>query len=328
MPKRLISYSACLLLPISIGCTTSPSTTARGRQFLVAFSQCNNAEPYRAAQNALMTKLWAQHPDVKFVIGDAQQDDNKQIAQIETFIRQKPDLLIVAPNERAPLTGVMGNAMHAGIPVICLERDIMEPNYTTFVGADNRQIGGLAGQFVVDYLQKKFGEPRGNVVQIKGLLGVAGEIDRNDGAQKILSKYPGIKIVSDPVADWIQAKAKDRMTEALRANPHIDVVYAHNDPMAVGAYLAAKELGREREMIFVGVDGLGGPSGGIKKVQDGILAATFVYPLCVEKAVEIGNRMLHESQFRPDKTYVLPSTMITPANADQEYKQNTFEQAQ
>ncbi len=91
------------------------------------------------------------------------------------------------------------------------------------------------------------------------------------------------------MADWIQAKAKDRMTEVLRAQPKIDVVYGHNDPMAVGAYLAAKELGREKEMIFVGVDGLGGPAGGIKKVMDGILAATFVYPLCVDKAVEVGH---------------------------------------
>jgi len=122
-------------------------------------------------------------------------------------------------------------------------------------------------------------------------------------------------MVADAVADWIQAKAKDRMTEILRAQPKIDVVYGHNDPMAIGAYLAAKELGREKEMIFVGVDGLGGPAGGIKKVMDGVLAATFVYPLCVDKAVEIGNRMLHEPGFRPDKDYVLESVLVTPENA-------------
>ena len=113
---------------------------------------------------------------------------------------------------------------------------------------------------------------------MRGLLGVEGEINRDRGAREIFAKYPDIKIVADPVADWIQAKAKDRMTEVLRAQPKIDVVYGHNDPMAIGAYLAAKELGREKEMIFVGVDGLGGQAGGIKKVMDGVLAATFVYP--------------------------------------------------
>ena len=73
---------------------------------VVAFSQANNAEPYRAAQNALMARLFAQYTDVRLVISDAQQDNSKQVAQVETFIRQKPALLIVAPNERAALTAV------------------------------------------------------------------------------------------------------------------------------------------------------------------------------------------------------------------------------
>jgi ribose transport system substrate-binding protein len=281
------------------------------KQFVVAFSQANNAEPYRAAQNALMQKLWGEHADVRLVISDAQQDNSRQVAQVETFIRQKPDLLIVAPNERAALTAVMAQAMEAKIPVICLERDILQPNYTTYIHSDNVAIGRKAGQFVVDHLTKKYGAPKGNVVAMRGLLGVEGEINRDKGAKEILEKYPDIKIVADPVADWIQAKAKDRMTEVLRAQPKIDVVYGHNDPMAVGAYLAAKELGREKEMIFVGVDGLEGEAGGIKKVRDGVLAATFVYPLCVDKAVEIGNRILREPGFRPEKEYAIEPTMVT-----------------
>ena len=296
------------------------------KQFFVAFSQANNAEPYRAAQNALMEKLFAQMPDVKLVIADAQQDNSRQVAQVETFIRQKPDLLIVAPNERAALTAVMGQAMEARIPVICLERDILQPNYTTYVHSDNVAIGRLAGQFVVDHLTKKYGAPKGNIVAMRGLLGVEGEINRDRGAKEVFAKYPEIKIVADPVADWIQAKAKDRMTEVLRAQPKIDVVYGHNDPMAIGAYLAAKELGREREMVFVGVDGLGGPAGGIKKVMDGILAATFVYPLCVDKAVEIGGRILHEPGFKPEKDYVLESQMVTADNAAQMYSKFTVGQ--
>ena len=286
----------------------------------VAFSQANNAEPYRAAQNALMEKLFADSPDVRLVISDAQQDNSKQVAQVETFIRQKPDLLIVAPNERAALTTVMGQAMEAHIPVICLERDILQPNYTTYVHSDNVAIGRMAGQFIVDHLTKKYGRPKGNIVAMRGLLGVEGEINRDRGAKEIFDRYPEIKIVADPVADWIQAKAKDRMTEVLRAQPHIDAVYGHNDPMAVGAYLAARELGREKEMIFVGVDGLGGEAGGIKKVMDGVLAATFVYPLCVDKAVEIGSRMLHNPSFHPEKEYVIPPTLVTSANAAELYR--------
>src|ERR1700738_4209498 len=128
---------------------------------LGAFSQANNAEPYRATQKALMEKLFARTPDVRLVVSDAQQDNSKQIAQIETFIRQKPALLIVAPNERAALTAVMGQAMSAGIPVICLERDILQPNYTTYIHSDNVAIGRLAGKFIVDHLTKKYGKPAG-----------------------------------------------------------------------------------------------------------------------------------------------------------------------
>src|SRR5579863_5299197 len=318
--QRGLALAAISLLA---ACGRNGGARDGGKRYFVAFSQCNNAEPYRAAQNALMTKLFAEAGDVRLVIADAQQDNSKQTAQVETFIRQKPDLLIVAPNERAALTAVMGQAIEAGIPTICLERDILQPNYTTYIHSDNTAIGRMAGQFIVDRLTKKYGAAKGNVVEMRGLLGVEGEIKRDSGAKEILAKYPDIHIVAEPVADWIQAKAKDRMTEVLRAQPSIDVLYGHNDPMAVGAYLAAKELGREQEMIFVGVDGLGGPAGGIQKVIDGVLAATFVYPLCVDKAVEIGRRMLHEPGFQPEKEYVLESLMVTRENAAEMYRRFT-----
>src|ERR1051325_4451943 len=156
------------VVALRLAACARPGTT----KFVVAFSQANNAEPYRAAQNDLMTKLFAQMPDVKLVISDAQQDNSKQVAQVETFIRQKPDVLIVAPNERAALTAVMGQAMQAKIPVICLEHDILQPNYTTYVHSDNKAIGRLAGPFIVDSLKKKYGTARGNVVAMRGLLGV------------------------------------------------------------------------------------------------------------------------------------------------------------
>jgi ribose transport system substrate-binding protein len=183
----------------------------------------------------------------------------------------------------------------------------------------------MAGEFIKDCLVSKYQRPKGNVVEMRGLLGVEGEVSRAKGAAEVFSKYPEVKIVADPVADWIQARAKDRMTEVLRAQPSIDVVYGHNDPMAVGAYLAAKELDREKQIIFVGVDGLGGPAGGIKKVMDGILAATFVYPLCVEQAVQVSLKMLRDPDFKPEKQYVVPSQLVTAKNAAQLYRQFTIQ---
>lgn len=316
-----------------LGCGNGGTETPDGdrgdsqkpKRYYVVFSQCNNAEPYRAAQNKLLEKLWSAHPDVDLEIMDGQQDNSKQISQIETTIRKKPDLLIVAPNERGPLTKIMGEAMAAGIPVICLERDIIEPNYTTYVQCDNLAIGRMAGEFILEHLKAKHGKPKGKIVELQGLLGVEGEINRYKGAHEILDPHPEIEFVQETVADWLQSKAKDRMTEILRAQPEIDVVYGHNDPMAVGAYLAAKDLGREKEMIFVGVDGLGGNAGGIKKVMDGVLAATFIYPLCVDQAVQIGNRILREPDFTPEKTVTMKSAMITAENAKEMYEKATFE---
>jgi ribose transport system substrate-binding protein len=314
-----------VILTLTASCGSHSESGAGGvKHYLVAFSQANNAEPYRAAQNQLMQKLFGQYPDVHLVIDDAQQDNSKQIAQIETFIRQKPSLLIVAPNERAPLTEIMGNAVAAGIPVICLERDISAPNYTTFIGVDNRAIGHMAGEFIRDELARRNSGPHGKVVEIRGLLGVEAQTERHEGALQALNESPDIQIVHEAVADWLQANARERMLEILRAEPKIDAVYAHNDPMAVGAYLAARELGREHEMFFVGIDGLGGPAGGIKKVIDGVLAGTFYYPLCVDKAVEIGNRILREPGFKPEKRYLLDSSPVTPQNAPQMYQRLTF----
>lgn len=317
--KLAVAFAAMVGL-LAAGCSKSSSNETTSKRYLVIFSQCNNAEPYRSAQNALMTKLWGQYSDVDLVIDDAQQDNSKQISQIETAIRQKPDLLIVAPNERAPLTAIMKSAMDAGIPTICLERDIVEPYYTSYIKCDNKAIGHMAGEFIVKQLTQKYGTPKGNVVEISGLKGVEGEINRQAGAHEVFDQYPDIKIVDNPVADWLQGKAKDRMTEVLAAVPQIDCVYGHNDPMAVGAYLAAKEKGRDSGMFFVGVDGLQGEAGGIKKVMDHVLAATFVYPLCVDKAVEIGNKIIRDPTFRAEKQYTMDSIAVTPENAARLYK--------
>jgi ribose transport system substrate-binding protein len=308
----------------ALAACSKPGAPSRSKSYSVAFSQCNNAEPYRAAQNELLTRICSKQGDINLTITDAQQDNSKQIAQIETLILQKPDLLIVAPNERTPLTAVMGKAMDAGIPTMCLERDIAQPNYTSYIACDNRSIGSQAGQFIVDKLSAKYGKAKGNVVEIRGLLGVEGEINRYAGAHEIFDKYPEVKVVHEAVADWLQAKGRERMQEILRAQREIDAVYAHNDPMAIGAYLAASDLGREKSMFFVGVDGLGGPAGGIKKVMDGVLAATFYYPLAVDKAMDVGIRMLHDPNYKPEKKYTLTSEIITPANASEMYRRLTF----
>jgi ribose transport system substrate-binding protein len=327
MDSKLLWCVAAILGLSVFGCGseqagTGGSATPGAQTYRIAFSQCNSAEPYRTVQNNIFKRDIQKYGDnYTLVVQDALQDNSKQISQIENIILQGVDLLIVAPNEAAPITPVVRKAHDAGIKVICLERNLVEPVYDMFVGADNVAIGEMAGEFVMNYLaENQIENPI--VVEMKGLLGTKPQDERHQGARKHIDTVAGVTVIEE-VADWLQDKAKNRMETLLQANPRIDVVYAHNDPMAVGCYLAARDAGREKEMIFVGVDGLGGPAGGVKKVMDGILACTFIYPPCASEALEYAIRILNGEEV--PKEVILEPTRVTPENAAEIYEQVTVE---
>ena len=226
-------------------------------------------------------------PDLEIVFADAQQDNAKQVADVENFLRQRVDLLMISPNEAKPLTPIVERAFKSGVPVIVIDRGIEGDSYTTFIGADNYEIGRQAGAHIVELLQG-----RGSIVEIRGLPGSPPAVDRSRGMHDAIAPHPGLQIIHAPVANWLREEAMAQMEMALAAHPHIDLVYAHNDPMAVGAYLAAKAKGREREMKFIGIDALPGLDGGRQAVADGKLDATFVYPTGGRQAVELAARIL------------------------------------
>ncbi|HOF39379.1 MAG TPA: substrate-binding domain-containing protein [Candidatus Hydrogenedentes bacterium] len=320
---RLAAAAFLSLVLAGCGGPKPDSPKEASSKFKIVFSQCNSAEPYRAVQNKIFqTAVQEKYADiVDFHITDAQQDNMKQIAQIENIILQGVDLLIVAPNEAAPLTNVVRQAHEAGIKVICLERDLAAPVYDLFVGADNVEIGEMAGQHVQKYLKSR-GIENPVVVEMKGLLGTKPQQERHEGGRKFIDAVPGVKVIED-VANWLQSEAKKRMETQIQAHPKIDAVYAHNDPMAVGCYLAAREAGREGEMIFVGVDGLGGQAGGIKKVIDGVLQCTFIYPPCAAEAIDYAVAML-KGEAVPERVILKP-TKITQENAQEWYMKATIE---
>jgi ribose transport system substrate-binding protein len=276
---------AVLVLALA-GCGRQSST-----RHLVGFSQCNLGEPWRVAMNAEVAARAKDFPDMQVVFADAQQDNSKQVADVENFLRQGVDLLMISPNEAKPLTPVVEKVFKAGIPVIVIDRGIESESYTVFVGADNYEIGRQAGEHIVQVLGAK-----GKIVEVRGLPGSPPAIDRGRGMHDVISKYPGIQIVHDPVANWLREEAMTQMEMALAANPTIDLVYAHNDPMAIGAYLAAKAKGREKTMKFIGIDALPGLDGGRQAVADGKLDATFVYPTGGRQAVELAAKILKGEQ--------------------------------
>ena len=327
--RRLAALGICLVLLWGCG-PKGPEAPASGSEgggaaeadaktFRIAFSQCNSAEPYRTAQNNIFERDVKKYPGVEIDIFDAQQDNAKQINQIENIMMRGADLLIVAPNEAASLTPIVKKAHDSGMKVVCLERDLVNPEYDMFVGADNVVIGEMAGLFVKDQVESK-GIENPVIVEMKGLLGSPPQEERHEGARAYIDQLENVQVIEE-VASWLQDEAKKRMETILQAHQKIDVVYAHNDPMAVGCYLAAKEAGREKEMIFVGVDGLGGPAGGIKKVMDGVLQCTFIYPTCAAEALDYAVKML-KGESVPERV-ILEPTKITAENAAEWYEKTT-----
>jgi ribose transport system substrate-binding protein len=277
-------------------------------QFVVGFSQCNLGEPWRVAMNAEVTARAKDFPQMQIVFADAQQDNAKQVADVESFVRQRIDLLMISPNEARPLTPIVRRVYELKIPVIVIDRAIEGDTYTCFIGADNQLIGQEAGRHIAALLGGK-----GKIVEIKGLPGSPPARERSEGFREVIARYPDIQIIHDPVANWLREEAMTQMEMALAAQPHIDLVYAHNDPMAVGAYLAAKAKGREKEMKFIGIDALPGLDGGRQAVEDGKLDATFVYPTGGRQAVELAAKILAGEEV--PKKVVLPTEKITRENA-------------
>lgn len=279
-------------------------------KFVIGFSQANKAEPWRTWMDDSLMKEAAKHSKLEIRYADAQQDNSKQVADVENFLRQRVDLLIISPNEARPLTGVVKRVYESSIPVIVLDRSIEGDSYTTFIGADNREIGRAAGEHAAQLLGGK-----GSVVEIKGLPGSTPAIDRSEGFREAIAKFPGIKIVADPVADWLRDKGREQAEAALRANEKVDLIYGHNDPMAMGAYLAATAMNRAGNLKIIGIDGLPGAEGGAKAVADGKLDATFLYPNCGREAIETAVKILNKEQ--TPKKITLPTARITRENAAQ-----------
>lgn len=297
------------------GGSTSGQTNNGKKVFVVGYSQSNNAEPYRAQLNLQLQHFIQQYPDLKLLpITDAHQDSTTQVSQVQSFISQHVDVLIVSPNEPAPLTAPVLQACAQHIPVIILDRTVNTNCESAFIGGDNVQIGLKAGQQAAKLLPNG-----GNVVELRGILSDQPQIDRDKGFRMGIASNPKIKIIADREAKWLKPNATTVMQQWLSQYPKIDLVYSQNDPMALGAYLAAASVNRAKQMKFIGTDGLAIPDGGIRAVQQGQLAATFIYPTCAKQAADYAENLVHHQAVEHHLT--LGTTEVTPENAEQLYNQ-------
>ena len=292
---------------VSLGCTVAFSAFAKDKQgrFVIGMSQCNLNEPWRINMNALIKKAAEKYADKLVVVyKDAQADSLKQRSHVEEFVIAGIDLLIISPFEAVPLTEPIAEAYQAGGPVIILDRRVMGDQYTQFIGADNKKIGKYAGEWIVKTLGGK-----GNVIELKGMMTSIPAQDRNSGFREGI-KGSELKILFDVDYNWMEENARKEMESALSRFSKIDMVYAHDDPGAHGAYLAAKAAGREKEMKFVGIDAL--PNEGVAYVQQGILAASFEYPSGGDVAIEQALKILNGEKV--EKEITLGSRIFTTEN--------------
>lgn len=269
-------------------------------------SQCNLGEPWRVQMNADVRKAAEAYPEVEVIFKDAQNDNLRQRAHIEEFVRANVHAILVSPKEAAPLTGPVRDAFRKGIPVIVIDRKVLGEEYTCFVGADNKKIGKAAGRWIFERLGGK-----GAVVELKGLMTSTPGQDRNSGFREGI-RGSRIEVVFEADMKWLEPNARKEMESALARFPKIDLVYAHNDPAAHGAWLAARAAGREKEMIFVGIDGL--PHEGQMYVRQGILSASFEYPTGGREAIETAVKILRGEKV--PKEITLPSRVFTKENID------------
>lgn len=271
------------------------------KKMVVGFSQCTFEDPWRINMNNEIKEAAKEHPSIKLLVANGENRNAKQIADVENFIVRGVDALIISPREAAPLTAAVAKAYDRGIPVIVLDRRVLGDKYTAFIGASNLDIGKAAGEYIVKMLSGK-----GKVVEIEGILGATATQERHQGFRDAIEGHPDIEVVYDQPGDYKRSPAKRIMDNALQSIDKIDVVYAHNDEMAIGAFLAAKAVGREKEMIFVGIDGQGEA---VRMIRDGLIDATFIYPNGAKEAVEAVAKVLAGGTVAKESK--LKTTMIT-----------------
>jgi ribose transport system substrate-binding protein len=256
-------------------------------------------------------RKWAEAnlPDVELLVTNGENQAAKQVSDVESLIAQNVRTLIISPVTADALTPVVKQAMDAGIPVVTLDRKV-NTDVTLHIGADNKLIGKTAGEFVCKTLGGK-----GNVIEIQGTAGASATIDRHDEFHKVLAEQcPGVKVVADQVCNYVREPAIKFMEDMLqRFKPgEIQLVYAHNDDMALGAVTALEAAGRLSEVKVVGIDG---ENAAYDAIKAGKMVATFTYHFVAPEGVQYGYKVAKGEKL--DKEIILPTHQVDPSNVDQ-----------
>lgn len=297
-------YLFCIVFVFFFSCSNKQEKT-----YKIGFSQTGINDEWRKSMNQAMKIQAAFYPEIELKILEGQDDIDDQIKDIEALIAENVDILIVSPVQAAPITPIVERAFKKGIQVLIVDRKINGENYTAYLGADNYQVGTNAA----NYLASLSTESK-RIIEIKGLLGSSPASERSSGFNNIITNTPNLNIVKRIQGNWESYSIKDSLSRVLDTNKNIDYIFAHNDRMALGAWEVLKEKGLEKSIKIVGVDGLNGPNGGIKHVQDQVFMATILYPTGGEEAIKLAVKILNGEKVA--KRNILETTVIDSRNAD------------
>ena len=275
------------------------------KKYRICVSQCSQ-DDWRMKMNDEINREILLHDDATVEICSADDSSEKQIADIRRFMQGPCDILIVSPNEAAALTPVIKEVYERGTPVIVFDRNINGDTYTARIGVDDVGLGRAAAR----YAQHLIGT-RGKVIEIYGLPGSTPAEDRHKGFAAQLQAQGGT-ILASAAADWKKEEAARAADSLLNLYPDAQLIYAHNDRMAIGASEAARAKGR-RDIRIIGIDAA--PNIGIRAVADSVIDATFLYPTEGHRLVQTALAILKGEPY--ERETILPvSSAVDLSNAD------------
>ena len=306
-----------LTLIVLCGCTSS----GKQKRHVIGLSQCMLDDAWREAMINDMRIEASNYDDVEIIIKDAQNNNETQIQQIRDLIRQKVDVLIISPYQSEPITAVAEEAYRAGIPTIITDRKVNTDQYTSFVGANNYEIGLAAGNYAAHYLP-----PNAIILEIWGLTQTSPAQERHKGFVDALREREDLSFRKIE-GQWLVDTARMELRK-LEHPEQIDFVYAHNDMMAIAAreYFMAWDSIRGRDLRIIGVDAVAGA--GLEAVEDGRINASFLYPTGGEQVIRTAMRIIQGEpvdKFIPLRTapvdHQSARTLLLQADQLQKYKQ-------
>lgn len=243
------------------------------------------------------------HPGAEFIYSDAQGSSKRQVAQVAKMLDQGIDLLIISPNEAQPLTPIVESAYEKGIPVIVIDRKTASSLYTAYVGADNYEIGKMAGQYIGSMAKGPI-----NVIEVMGLPGSSPAIERDRGFVDGIKRFSNVHLINKVYGDWLKNNAQTELLKIKDQLPAVNAVFAHNDVMAAGTRRVLDSLNLSKKIKVIGVDALPGSDGGIKMVDNKEIDATLLYPTGGKEAIITAFQILNKEQFFRDN--ILQSLVI------------------